>query len=105
MRMLLGQALPRSQVAIITTNSSRRFPPEALAGDSRDIRETRQRRPVAEGVVDRIAGDAREGERKRGRGGGLYVGREPGRLVISPGGVISWMQLPSSAPTPSSATR
>lgn len=36
---------------------------------------------------------------------GCTVGREPGRLVISPGGVISWMQLPSSAPTPSSATR
>jgi hypothetical protein len=65
--MLLGQALPRSQIAIITANSSRRFLPEALAGDSRDIRETRQRGPVAEGVVDRIAGDARKRERERER--------------------------------------
>lgn len=50
-----------------------------------------------EGEGEKVIGKQREESLERVA---VYVGREPGRLVISPGGVISWMQLPSSAPTP-----
>lgn len=63
------------------------------------IRHANFRRKFSQGIRDvRETGRAtrRESGGSGGGGGGrLYVGREPGRLVISPGGVISWMQLPS----------
>lgn len=62
-------------------------------GEEEAVRGSQGIRDVVETHSARRQGGSLEGV-------GVYVGREPGRLVISPGGVISWMQLPSRPPTP-----
>lgn len=79
------------------TGTEEEFSGQQVATAGRGVGRRRSR--------ERLAGNSRRRRNTRSQGGsleglGVYVGREPGRLVISSGGVISWMQLPSRRPNP-----
>lgn len=84
---------PKLESTITRSNSScPRLHPRTRDGGGCPERRRRRR------SRERLAGNSRR-RRNRERGVRRRT-REPGRLVISSGGVISWMQLPSRRPPP-----